>query len=91
MSAFNDINGVPASGNHFTLTKILRDEWNFDGFVVSDYTSVQEMIAHGYAADGADAARLGTLVGRRDGDGQPPLQPARVGAHTSGQAPHVRR
>lgn len=63
MSAFNDINGVPASGNPFTLTKILRGEWNFDGFVVSDYTSVQEMIAHGYASDGADAARLGLSSG----------------------------
>jgi beta-glucosidase len=63
MSAFNDINGVPASGNRFTLTKILRGEWSFDGFVVSDYTSVQEMIAHGYAADGADAARLGLTAG----------------------------
>src|SRR5215218_3046864 len=63
MSAFNDINGLPASGNHFTLTKVLRGEWGFDGFVVSDYTSVQEMIAHGYAADGADAARLGLSSG----------------------------
>ncbi|MDT7807844.1 MAG: beta-glucosidase, partial [Acidobacteriota bacterium] len=63
MSAFNDLNGVPASGNHFTLTKILRGEWGFDGFVVSDYTSVQEMIAHGYAADGSDAARLSLTAG----------------------------
>src|SRR5918911_1136574 len=63
MSAFNDLNGVPSSGNPFTLTKILRGEWKFDGFVVSDYTSVQEMIAHGYAADGADAARLGLNAG----------------------------
>jgi len=63
MSAFNDVNGVPSSGNPFTLTKILRGEWKFDGFVVSDYTSVQEMIAHGYAADGADAARLGLTAG----------------------------
>jgi beta-glucosidase len=63
MSAFNDLNGVPASGNRFTLTNVLRGEWNFDGFVVSDYTSVQEMIAHGYAADGADAARLGLTAG----------------------------
>ena len=63
MSAFNDLNGVPSSGNHFTLTKILRGEWKFDGFVVSDYTSVQEMIAHGYAADGSDAARLGLTAG----------------------------
>ncbi|HYY93345.1 MAG TPA: beta-glucosidase BglX [Pyrinomonadaceae bacterium] len=63
MSAFNDLNGVPSSGNHFTLTKILRGEWKFDGFVVSDYTSVQEMIAHGYAADGSEAARLGLTAG----------------------------
>jgi beta-glucosidase len=63
MSAFNDVNGVPSSGNPFTLTKILRGEWKFDGFVVSDYTSVQEMIAHGYAADGADAARLALTAG----------------------------
>ena len=63
MSAFNDLNGVPASGNRFTLTDILRGEWHFDGFVVSDYTSVTEMIAHGYAADGADAARLALSAG----------------------------
>jgi beta-glucosidase len=63
MSAFNDVNGVPASGNRFLLTKVLRGEWGFDGFVVSDYTSVTEMIAHGYAADGADAARLGLASG----------------------------
>jgi beta-glucosidase len=63
MSAFNDVNGVPASGNRFTLTKVLRGEWGFDGFVVSDYTSVTEMIAHGYAADGADAARHALTAG----------------------------
>ena len=63
MSAFNDINGVPATGNRFALTDVLRGEWNFDGFVVSDYTSVQEMIAHGYAADGAEAARLALWSG----------------------------
>ncbi|HWS86782.1 MAG TPA: beta-glucosidase BglX [Pyrinomonadaceae bacterium] len=63
MSAFNDLNGVPTSGNRFTLTNILRGEWRFDGFVVSDYTSVTEMIAHGYAADGADAARLALSAG----------------------------
>jgi beta-glucosidase len=63
MSAFNDLNGVPSTGNRFTLTKILRGEWKFDGFVVSDYTSVQEMIAHGYAADGSEAARLALTAG----------------------------
>ncbi|HEV2828031.1 MAG TPA: beta-glucosidase BglX, partial [Pyrinomonadaceae bacterium] len=57
MSAFNDLNGVPASANPFTLTTVLRHEWKFDGFVVSDYTSVEELIKHGVAANGADAAR----------------------------------
>jgi beta-glucosidase len=57
MSAFNDLNGVPSSANPFTLTQVLRGEWKFDGFVVSDYTSVEELIKHGVAANGADAAR----------------------------------
>jgi beta-glucosidase len=56
MSAFNSIDGVPASGNEFTLRQVLRNEWKFDGFVVSDYTAVHELIAHGYAADAKDAA-----------------------------------
>ncbi|HVQ38774.1 MAG TPA: beta-glucosidase BglX [Pyrinomonadaceae bacterium] len=57
MSAFNDLNGVPTSANPYTLTKVLRDEWKFDGFVVSDYTSVEELINHGVAANGKEAAR----------------------------------
>jgi beta-glucosidase len=56
MSAFNDLNGVPASANEFTLKQILRKEWGFDGFVVSDWGSVTELVAHGYAADEKDAA-----------------------------------
>ena len=56
MSAFNDLNGVPTSANPHTLTHVLRDEWKFDGFVVSDYTSVEELMKHGTAANGADAA-----------------------------------
>src|SRR6185503_21097104 len=56
MSAFNDLNGVPTSANPFTLKQVLRNEWKFDGFVVSDYTSVEELIKHGVAANGADAA-----------------------------------
>lgn len=47
MSSFNDVDGVPASGNKWLLSTVLRDMWGFDGFVVSDYTSVNEMIAHG--------------------------------------------
>lgn len=63
MSGFNDINGVPASANPFTLTKVLRDEWKFDGFVVSDYTSVKELINHGLAANDKNAARLALNAG----------------------------
>ncbi|HVF50579.1 MAG TPA: beta-glucosidase BglX [Pyrinomonadaceae bacterium] len=57
MSAFNDLNGVPTSANPFTLTRVLRDEWKFDGFVVSDYESVRELMNHGLAATERDAAR----------------------------------
>ncbi|MBI5624712.1 MAG: glycoside hydrolase family 3 C-terminal domain-containing protein [Elusimicrobia bacterium] len=56
MSAFNDLNGVPSSANPYTLTGVLRKEWGFGGLVVSDYTSVAELINHGFAADGAEAA-----------------------------------
>ena len=58
MSAFNDFDGIPASGNKWLLKDVLRDELGFDGFVVSDYDAVHEMVNHGVAADGADAARL---------------------------------
>ncbi|MGQ7869333.1 beta-glucosidase BglX [Sunxiuqinia sp. sy24] len=47
MSSFNDVDGIPATGNKWLLTDLLRSQWGFDGFVVSDYTSVNEMIAHG--------------------------------------------
>ncbi len=63
MSAFNDLDGVPASANAFTLTQVLRGEWKFPGFVVSDYNAVDELISHGVAADGADAARLALSAG----------------------------
>ncbi|MGW8181829.1 MAG: glycoside hydrolase family 3 N-terminal domain-containing protein, partial [bacterium] len=56
MSAFNDLNGIPASANEFTLKQILRDEWSYDGFVVSDWGSVTELVNHGYASDEKDAA-----------------------------------
>ena len=63
MSSFNAINGVPATANAFTLTKVLRDEWNFDGFVVSDYTSVKELINHGVAANEQEAAAAALNAG----------------------------
>jgi beta-glucosidase len=63
MSAFNDLNGVPTSANHHTLTDILRDEWKFNGFVVSDYSSVHELIAHGVAADDSQASDKALTAG----------------------------
>ena len=63
MSAFNDLNGVPASGNEHTLRDILRDEWNFRGFVVSDWESVSEMINHGFCKDSAEAAYKAVKAG----------------------------
>ncbi len=63
MSAFNCLSGFPASGNRHTLTDILRGEWKFSGFVVSDYNSVLELIDHGVAADETNAARLGLTAG----------------------------
>jgi beta-glucosidase len=63
MASFNTISGVPAHANRHTLTDILKREWHFDGFVVSDYTGVHELINHGIAADGADAARLALTAG----------------------------
>jgi len=56
MSAYMDLNDVPATGNHWLLTDILRDEWRFKGFVVSDAFAVASLQTHGYAKDGADAA-----------------------------------
>src|SRR5689334_7211276 len=63
MASFNEINGIPSTGNHWLMTELLRGEWGFEGFVVSDYTGDEEMIAAGYAKDGRDAARLAFLAG----------------------------
>lgn len=56
MTSFNDNDGVPSTGNRFILDQVLRKEWNFKGFVVSDWASVSEMINHGFAKDGKEAA-----------------------------------
>jgi beta-glucosidase len=56
MSAYMDLNDVPASGNRWLLHDVLRDVWNYKGFVVSDAVAVHSLITHGYARDGADAA-----------------------------------
>lgn len=58
MAAFNDVAGVPCHANAWLMKDVLRDEWDFDGFVVSDYTGDFELIAHGLAEDERDAARL---------------------------------
>ncbi|HEX5055697.1 MAG TPA: beta-glucosidase BglX, partial [Gammaproteobacteria bacterium] len=63
MTAFNDINGVPATANRFLLTRILREEWQFPGFVVSDWDSVIQMIDHGFAADARHAAERAMNAG----------------------------
>ena len=47
MTSFNEVDGIPASGNHWLLTEVLRNKWGFDGFVVTDYTAVNEMVMHG--------------------------------------------
>ena len=65
MSSFNDIAGVPSTANHYLLTDILRGEWGFKGLVVSDYTSEEELILHGYAADGPDAVVKALTAGLR--------------------------
>jgi beta-glucosidase len=63
MSAFNSLNGVPASGNPYLLRQILRQMWGFKGTVVSDYQAVQELVEFGFAADEQDAARLALTAG----------------------------
>ncbi|HEY9046331.1 MAG TPA: beta-glucosidase BglX [Ohtaekwangia sp.] len=63
MTSFNELNGIPASGNKYLMTDILRKEWNFTGFVVTDYTSIMEMIPHGIAEDTASAAALALEAG----------------------------
>lgn len=63
MNAFNDINGIPCAGSKRIMTDILREKMGFDGFVVSDYDAVIELINHGYAEDEKDAAYKGFDAG----------------------------
>lgn len=63
MNSFNTLNGVPATGDSFLQREILKGTWDFDGFIVSDWGSIKEMIAHGYAADGKEAALKAVKAG----------------------------
>jgi len=63
MNAFNEFNGIPATANLFLQRKVLKEDWNYEGFVVSDWGSINEMIAHGYAKDGRHATELAANAG----------------------------
>ena len=63
MNSFNDLNGIPASGNKYLLRDILKGQWGFTGFVVSDWGSIGEMVAHGYVKDGRGAALSAITAG----------------------------
>ena len=63
MNGFNELDGVPVTGSLFLQRDLLKGEWNFDGFVISDWGSIQEMIPHGYAKDGAHATELAIKAG----------------------------
>ena len=58
MTAFNELNGVPATANQYIFKDILRDEWGFNGFVVTDYTAINELVNHGYAQNEKHATEL---------------------------------
>ena len=63
MTAYMDLNGIPAAGNRWLFTEVLRDTWNFDGFVVSDANAVRNLVTHGFAADLCDAAARAVNAG----------------------------
>ena len=67
MNSFNDINGIPATGNAYLQRDILKEKWNFQGFVVSDWGSIGEMVAHGYSKD-LKAAALSAITAGSDMD-----------------------
>lgn len=63
MNGFNLLNGIPVTGSGFLQRKILKKDWKFDGFVITDYSSIREMIAHGFAKDESDAATKAVVAG----------------------------
>ncbi|MFV8332610.1 beta-glucosidase BglX [Flavobacterium sp. GSP14] len=63
MNSFNELNGIPATGNAYLQREVLKRDWNFDGFVVSDWGSISEMMAHGFAKDNKHAAEIAINAG----------------------------
>ena len=63
LNSFNEISGIPSTGNSYLQRKILKGEWNFNGFVVSDWGSIGEMINHGYAKDNKQASEIAVNAG----------------------------
>ena len=63
MNSFSELNGIPATGNSYLQRDILKDKWEFDGFVVSDWGSIEEMISHGFARDDKQAAQIAANAG----------------------------
>ncbi|WP_035670933.1 beta-glucosidase BglX [Flavobacterium sp. 83] len=63
MNSFNELNGIPATGSPYLQRQILKGDWKFDGFVVSDWGSINEMISHGYAKDSKQAAEIAINAG----------------------------
>ena len=63
MTAYMDLNGIPAAGNRWLFTEVLRETWGFDGFVVSDANAVRNLVTHGFASDLSDAAARAVNAG----------------------------
>ena len=63
MASFNEIDGIPATGNHWLMTELLREEWKFEGYVVTDYTGVEEMVDHGVGENLQEVSALALKAG----------------------------
>lgn len=63
MTSFNELNGIPATINTFLIQKILREEWGYDGVIISDYNAISELIQHGVITDLKEGAQLSALAG----------------------------
>ena len=80
MSSFSDLNGIPASGNEFLMKQVLREEWNFEGFVVSDWNSIKELTYSRLHRGRPGGSPGGRQCRHRYGDGEQPVQAAPTGA-----------